>query len=565
MSASPTAAPAAVLFAALTFALTAQGVRAQADLRQRITEFSADVADLQRRYDVPFSSERTDRLRARYEREVQELEALDFEALGRDARIDWLLLGNHVNRELERLAAEVQEHDRLHGRLRFAQAIVDLCEARRRHEDVDGKAVAETLTQIAETASQLADYLQKQFPVEMQYDADRVQSLRRALGRWFRFRDGYDPSFSWWARAPYEQVEEQLDRMEVQLRKHVRNHVGDTSLAGKPIGEAALKRELRYEWIPYTPAELVAIAEQEFRWCDAEMAKAAAAMGCGDDWRRALQQTKERHRPPGEQPQMIRELAQEAITFLRQRDLITIPELAEECWRMRMMSPARQRVNPFFLGGETIQVSFPTDAMSHREKLMSLRSNNEHFCRATVHHELIPGHWLQQYSEARYKTYRRPFRTPFWTEGWALYWEMRFYDLGLAATPEDKVGFLYWRKHRCARIVFSLNFQLGVWDAAKCIEYLIDRVGHEPAAAEAEVRRSISGGYGPLYQAAYMLGGLQFRALNGELVDGNRWTEKEFHDAVLRQGNIPIAVLRAALREKMPARELSGWRFVDGD
>jgi len=228
---------------------------------------------------------------------------------------------------------------------------------------------------------------------------------------------------------------------------------------------------------------------------------------------------------------------------------------------MSMMSREAQRVNPFFLGGNTIQVSFPTDAMAHIEKLQALRSNNEHFCRATVHHELIPGHWLQQYSQARHRTWRAPFRTPFWMEGWALYWEMRLYDLGLAKGPMDRVGMLYWRKHRCARIVFSLNFHLGRWSGPQCVEYLIDRVGHERAAAEGEVRRSVGGAYPPLYQAAYMLGGLQLRALHQELVASGRQTERAFHDRIMEHNSIPIAVLRASMSEPLPPRRLPAWRF----
>ncbi len=60
---------------------------------------------------------------------------------------------------------------------------------------------------------------------------------------------------------------------------------------------------------------------------------------------------------------------------------------------------------------------------------MSMRGNNRHFSRATVHHELIPGHHLQGYMNQRHRTYRGPFRTPFWGEGWALYWEMLLWDL----------------------------------------------------------------------------------------------------------------------------------------
>ena len=76
-------------------------------------------------------------------------------------------------------------------------------------------------------------------------------------------------------------------------------------------------------------------------------------------------------------------------------NLVTIPETAREGWRMEMMSPERQLVSPFFLGGETILVSYPTDTMTHEQKLMSMRGNNRHFTRAVTHHELIPGHHLQ--------------------------------------------------------------------------------------------------------------------------------------------------------------------------
>jgi uncharacterized protein (DUF885 family) len=546
-----------------------------ADLRPRIEHFTADLRDLARRHDTPLSAERHARVRARLQQEREQLAALDFEALGRDARIDWLLLDNHVARELQRLEAEAARDAAFLAEHPYAAAIVTLGEAMRRLEPVDAEASATTLTAVA-TALQAArtafldDSEPAPGPTELLQQADRLAALARTLGTWFRFRDGYDPLFSWWTREPYRAASKALDEFEQACRRDLAA-TGDSTLVGEPIGEAALRRELHFEGIPYDPAELVAIAEREFAWCDAESARAAAEMGCGDDWRRALEAVKQRHRAPGEQPALVKALAEEAIAFLRQRDLITIPPLAEECWRMRMMSPDAQRVNPFFLGGETIAVSFPTDTMSHHEKLQSLRSNNEHFCRATVHHELIPGHWLQQYQQARWRTWRAPFSTPFWLEGWALYWEMRLYDLGLARTPEDRIGMLYWRKHRCARIVFSLEYHLGRWTPRQCVEYLIDRVGHEPAAAEGEVRRSIRGGYGPLYQAAYMLGGLQLRALHAELVGGalagpdGRWTEKAFHDAVLQQNAMPIAVLRQALRPELPAKApIDGWRFADG-
>ena len=189
--------------------------------------------------------------------------------------------------------------------------------------------------------------------------------------------------------------------------------------------------ELASEMIPYTPEELIAIGWKELDWCENEMKKASRELGFGDDWHKALEHVKNKYVEPGKQPEVISDLALEAIEYVEKNDLVTVPPLARESWRMEMMSPERQLVSPFFLGGEVIQVSYPTNTMSHEQKMMSMRGNNPHFSRATVHHELIPGHHLQGFMTARYKPYRGLFSTPFWGEGWALYWELLLWDMRL--------------------------------------------------------------------------------------------------------------------------------------
>jgi uncharacterized protein (DUF885 family) len=315
--------------------------------------------------------------------------------------------------------------------------------------------------------------------------------------------------------------------------------------------------------IAYTPEELVALARKELAWCEGEMKKAAREMGLGDDWRAALERVKNQHVAPGEQPAMIREMALEAIAYLDANDLVTIPPLCRESWRMTMMSPEQQLVNPFFLGGETIIVSYPTSSMAHEAKMMSMRGNNRHFARATVHHELIPGHNLQGFMSARHKAYRRLFGTPFFGEGWALYWELLLWDRGFAKSPENRVGMLFWRMHRCARIIFSLSFHMGTMTPRECIELLVNQVGHERDNATAEVRRSFNGSYGPLYQAAYLLGGMELRALHRELVESGKMTDRGFHDAVLRENSIPIEMIRASLTDQhLTPGYTPGWKFA---
>jgi uncharacterized protein (DUF885 family) len=193
---------------------------------------------------------------------------------------------------------------------------------------------------------------------------------------------------------------------------------------------------------------------------------------------------------------------------------------------------------------------------------MALRGNNRYFSRAVVHHELIPGHHLQHFYNSRYNSHRELFGTPFWSEGWALYWEFLLYQKGFAKTPEQKLGMLFWRSHRAARILFSLSFHMGNLTPQQSIDMLVERVGHERANAAAEVRRSFAGDYGPIYQAAYMLGGLQFWELRRELVDSGKMTDREFHDTILKGGPIPVSVVRSRLMGINPDPDSKpAWRF----
>ncbi len=343
----------------------------------------------------------------------------------------------------------------------------------------------------------------------------------------------------------------------------------DTSdIKGQPRGRTGLIRDLTDNMIPYTPEQLIALANKEFAWCEEEMKKASRALGFGDDWKKALEHTKQTAVPPGGQPRMIMDLIEEAVAYLRANDLITVPAVAAETVHMTMMSPQAQLTSPFFLGGTGgIIVSYPTDTMEYDARLQSMRGNNPGFSHATAHHETIPGHLLTGYLGQRYGDYRPDLRGggPFYGEGWPLYWELTLYDLGFNKTPEQKIGSLFWRMHRCARIIFSLNFHMGLWSPQESVDFLVDKVGHERDNATAEVRRSFeSAQYAnqPLYQAAYLLGGLQFRGLRRQLVDTKVMTNKQFHDEILRQGNMPIALIRLAVTRDKLTRDMDiNWKF----
>ena len=594
------------------------------DLRELVEHYQEDLRILSRRYDAPGSAERRERMRSFVDEWQDRLGTIDAESLNLEGWIDWVLMTSELEARSDALDLEEQRWAEVSELMPYADDLFGLHEQRRERFRPDAAAVAAQLDALEDVVEETKKAVERGVEAERKKERESEESkssdktsksqgsaskesaskeraskesessetgsdgdeadepklvasktaahrtaryteqLQALVKGWFEYSDGYDPLFSWWVGDPYRKLDEGLKGYVEFLRKEVLEikEDEDAPIVGDPVGREALLEQLEQAMIAYSPEELIAIAEKELAWCEEEMRRAAREMGFGDDWKAALEKVKSLHVGPGEQPDMVRDLAYEATEFVESRGLVTVPALAKEVWRMEMMSPERQKMSPFFLGGEAIIVSFPTDTMTHEEKLMSMRGNNRHFSRATVHHELIPGHHLQGFMTRRHNSHRSLFRTPFWGEGWALYWEMRLWDLDFPESPEDRIGMLFWRMHRCARVIWSLGFHLGNTSPDEAVEFLVERVGHERENALAEVRRSFEGTYSPLYQAAYLIGGIQFYALHEELVGGGVMSERAFHDAILRGGRMPVAMVRARLGATPRGGNPGSWRFV---
>ncbi len=546
---------------------------APADLGPLLERYESDLWSLRRFYDVSASPTTERVMRQFYAAWRTALAQIPFDGLPQEGRIDYILFHNKLEHEIRQLDLDRKRGAEIADLTPFAPAIVELKEARQRVDPLDPSTAAGTLEQISKQMEDLSRRIKdpaKGGEIRVAKTtafraARRVDQLRDTLKGWFEFYNGYDPLFTWWVTEPYQKTAAAMEKYAALIREKLAGvKAGDRdTIVGDAVGRDMLVSELAYEMIPYTPEEIVEIANREFAWCDAEMLRASRELGYGDDWKKALEHVKSDYVPPGQQPAFILGLVEEAIDFVGSHNLVTVPPLAAETWRMEMMSPERQRINPFFTGGSMLSVSYPVEGMTEEQKLMSMRGNNRHFSRATAFHEVIPGHFLQGFMSERYRSYRRLFDTPFSVEGWALHWEMLLWDQGFTKTPEDRIGALFWRMHRCARIIFSLNFHLGKMTAQECVDFLVNRVGFERENAAGEVRRSFeSGYYGPLYQVAYMLGALQFRALHAELVGPGKMTDREFHDAILKMNAIPVEMVRASLtNQPLNAGFVSNWRF----
>ncbi len=567
---------------------TPRGATPVAALMQSLIEqFTADRMSLSRAYPLALSSTHVARFETFYNDELASLTAIDFNSLSQEDKVDYLLLKNRITANLHQLAIAQHQTEEMQPLLPFAATIEAVVDRQRLMQRPDAEHDAALLSALVKQLDEIRKQLDpnaspvphhgeqasaetsaknkvKIDPVVANRAVEATHELSAALKTWFTQYNGYDPTFTWWVAQPYKNADKALADYTAFLKEKLIGIKPDdtTTIIGDPVGRQALLNQLSDDMIPYTPEELITIAQTEYDWCMREMLKASNEMGYGDNWHAAVEKVKQMHVPPGEQPELIRKLVVEGSDFVKKNDLVTVPPLADETWTMIMMTPERQLVNPFFTGGNEISVSYPTDTMTYDQREMSMRGNNIPFAHATAFHEMIPGHFLQLYMNARYRTYRRAFSTPFWGEGNALWWEMLLYDKGFERTPEERVGALVWRMHRSARVIFTMNFHLGKWTPQECVKFLIDNVGFDSENDLAEVRRSFDGSVGPLYQCAYLMGALQFRALHHELVDSHKMTDRQFHDAILHEGPMPIEMLRADLENgKLSPDFHSTWRF----
>ncbi|HYV29931.1 MAG TPA: DUF885 family protein, partial [Candidatus Binatia bacterium] len=523
-------------------------------------------------YDLPWSTVRFERMESLNREWVRQLQDLDFDRLEQQDRIDYLLLRNGLASERARLALDRRRLAEMEELLPFRRAIQDLEQARWSMQPVDPQKAAGVVSAIPDQIKKLRKRIEKGKKAEAKKAPSKeaspspeessggpaaesqdepsskdpsakkeetgpplklsaslarrvalaVGDVRRTLKDWSGFYDGFVPEFSWWVKKPEQETVAALEDYAKFLREEIAGLKGkeEDPLVGDPIGAEALAQDLATEMIAYPPEALIAIAEAEFAWCQGRMQEAARELGLGKDWKAALAKVKNDFVPPGRQDGVILEKARHAIQFVKEHQLVTVPPLAEEVWRMTMISPDGQKTIPYAAySGPNMLVAYAKDEMKHEDKLMSMRGNNPHFMHIVTPHELIPGHHLQQFMAERNRPYRQMFATPFYVEGWSLYWELMLWQHHYGETPEDRIGMLFWRMHRCARVIVSLKFHLGKMTPAEMVDFLVDRVGHERLGATSEVRRFIAGGYSPLYQCGYMIGGLQLRALRQELVE----------------------------------------------
>jgi hypothetical protein len=494
-------------------------------------------------------------------------DGIDGSQLPLDARVDLRLLQAELVELETRVGWEEEDGRAAAPLLPFLAPIARLERSDRAGEPWEperiGRALDEaaTATRALQSAPSAEAAAALKIPAAVRTAIARARECHAFLDGWRKRDLPADPSLDFWVRTPSEQALAALAELQGWLNGTVLEEL-KKSPEGSPfaIGRDRYAQELAFESIALTPEQMLAFGEEQLASLQAEMTKETQALVASDgfgldeelrdrpvDWKLGLELAKHDTVPIGGHRLFVQSVAEDSIRFAREQQLFPIPELCEACWRLRLSDSDTQKTYAYgFYGQNFMGVSAPTPDMEEQRKLECLKSNARPFSRTVVPHELIPGHHLQGFY-ARRRPERRRFHSPFFVEGWAVHTEMTFDEHGFFEGPRARLGHLFWRLLRAARIVVSTRYHTRAMTQPQMVDFMVENAGLERSAAQAEVDRYMT--YSPLYQCAYLYGATQIRALREECKAawGAQFSELRFNTELVEQGSIPIAFAREAL------------------
>ena len=169
-------------------------------------------------------------------------------------------------------------------------------------------------------------------------------------------------------------------------------------------------------------------------------------------------------------------------------------------------------------------------------------------------HEAIPGHHFQlslTLENTDLPRFRRFDANNAYVEGWALYCETLGKELGMYTDPYQYFGLLLGDMHRAVRLVVDTGIHAQGWTRERALAYALENEGDLPDRIP-EIERYMAA---PGQALGYKMGQLKIRELRtlGEKQLGAKFDLSGFHDQVLMEGALPLAVLEAHIKAWLAA------------
>ena len=171
--------------------------------------------------------------------------------------------------------------------------------------------------------------------------------------------------------------------------------------------------------------------------------------------------------------------------------------------------------------------------------------------RTLAYHEGIPGHHFQITLAQELKGvpfFRKVLPFTAFSEGWALYSERLAWEMGFEENPLDNLGRLRDEMMRGVRLVVDSGIHYKHWTRDQAISYMVENTGMSETDVTAEIERYfVMPGQALAYKAG-MMKILELRERAKQKL-GDKFDIKQFHDVVLGNGALPLALLEQVVDE----------------
>ena len=354
-------------------------------------------------------------------------------------------------------------------------------------------------------------------------EADRARLTKEANDA---FENDFRPSWRKW-----------LSYMQTTYLPKVRPGIGISSM---PDGKSAYQILIRrLTTTNATPEEIHKIGEQEINRIEGEMlaiARQTGFQGSVSDLEVKLANT----------PEQRFHSKDEMLIYCRNAAKIIEPELPNQfrhipllLYGIRPIPEDREQAT-----ATNAQPPMPDGSAPGWMNLRAYQPEKQvkYDKEALVLHEAVPGHIFQGSLARSLKglpDFRRFYGNSAYAEGWALYAESLGSQLGVYKDPYNKFGQLASERFRAARLVIDTGIHSMGWTREQAIEYMH---AHAPTQADSEVDRYISW---PAQSLSYKMGQLKILELRkkAEQKIGAKFDVRDFHDAVLQDGSLPLELL----------------------
>ena len=337
----------------------------------------------------------------------------------------------------------------------------------------------------------------------------------------------------------------------------------ETELPRRPFANWAIGKEtyvamLKDQYmLPYDSDALYEFGRREFDRTVREMEEVAERIDPSKTWQELVVEIKNDYPEPARMIEAHQEWVDKARDHIVEEDLVPIPwqQSATVVPRSEYLRKTSYYGNFSRARGADANGVFAAQWMINPfEEQWDEKTKNEYLVEhdwgviiVTAPHETYAGHHIQGlYQMHNPRKLRREFGISIFSEGWGLYNEHLMWETGFFPNDRIHLRHLQLRLWRNARVIWDVGIHTGKMSYEEAISLLANGVGFLRWAAQLEVDGSAQS---PGYRIGYFMGMSEILKMREEFeaVTGEAFSLRDFHERLLKVGNMPPALMREGL------------------